>query len=888
MILMIKLENVTKTYKMSKDNNVYALNNVSLNLPNKGLVFITGVSGSGKSTLLNVLGLLDKPNSGDIYIEGKNTKSFKTKQIDYYRNTYVGFIFQEYNLLSNLNVSKNVELALNLQHKKKAKVEVKEVLERVGLNGLEKRKINELSGGQKQRVAIARAIIKNPHIILADEPTGNLDTENSKQIFSLLKEISKERLVVVVTHDLTSANLYADRIIEMKDGLVSSDNGENTIEAETPLSFIKSRLSIFKALSLSFSTLRKKKIKLAVMILLLTVSFSLFGFSYLLTKFDINKTHAKTLIEQQESRIEITKKIKGKNYTTSSPAITFTKEELQNIDSKLKKETIKVSKAVENNWYLEFARANLNEDDKAYAYYEPYPTTLLFLEYSDKELNNLKLIGKVPTVPHEIIITKSLADYILKDGLTIKELDKKGNLVETTYLPKTYDEIVTSNKKIAFGSTYLIISAIVDEDLSKYDSLKTTLVDEMLINPTKLYEEYKAKYTSKINEIVVPTNFYENLNLTPNNVLPIDFYKLVYLNEDKRIHSNSLLALLNKKIKIYNGTSYQDIENLNGNEIIITETLLDELSNGEYSKELKNEIQTLQANYKKQVEEYENKLKELQKYQEENPEAEVTYPQAVIEPDLTKFIKEFAEKYISKNNIIGKTISLEVNDLYLRTQQEKTKVYKDYKIVGYTADDINNYVSKDSVFKNYMRDNAEVISLYFDEDNEQELVRIFKEFPGKNSSFTAKTVYTNTINTVTKVVNKVSVIAKYASLVALVFSIILFIYFSLTSINSNKKDIGILRALGARTIDIYKIFYLESFIVGIFSLVLSSITCYAGTILANNLISKDLFVNIKPIIFNYDIIIILFVTLIVLTMISFIIPVLKISKTKPIDVINNR
>lgn len=187
MILMIKLENVTKTYKMSKDNNVYALNNVSLNLPNKGLVFITGVSGSGKSTLLNVLGLLDKPNSGDIYIEGKNTKSFKTKQIDYYRNTYVGFIFQEYNLLSNLNVSKNVELALNLQHKKKAKVEVKEVLERVGLNGLEKRKINELSGGQKQRVAIARAIIKNPHIILADEPTGNLDTENSKQIFSLLK-----------------------------------------------------------------------------------------------------------------------------------------------------------------------------------------------------------------------------------------------------------------------------------------------------------------------------------------------------------------------------------------------------------------------------------------------------------------------------------------------------------------------------------------------------------------------------------------------------------------------------------------------------------------------------------------------------------------------------
>lgn len=885
---MIKLESVTKTHKIAKDNNVYALNNVSLTLPNKGLVFITGISGSGKSTLLNILGLLDKPDSGDIYIEEKNTKSFKTKEIDYYRNTYVGFIFQEYNLLSNLNVSKNIELALNLQHKKKTKEQVKEVLTKVGLIGLEKRKINSLSGGQKQRVAIARAIIKNPHIILADEPTGNLDTENSKQIFELLKEISKDRLVIVVTHDLDSANLYADRIIEMKDGMVSNDNGENIQEQTTPLTFIKSRLSIFKALSLSFATLRKKKLKLAVMILLLTISFSLFGFSYLLTKFNINKTHAQTLIAQQESRIEIIKKIKGKNYTTASPAITFTKAELQTIESKLKKDTIKVSKVVENNWYLEFQRANLNEDDKAYAYYELYPTTLLFLEYTEQELNNLKLLGKVPSAPHEIIISKSLADYILKDGLIIKELDKKGNLVETTYQPKTYDELITSKKKIAVGTTYLIISAIVDEDLSKYEPLKTTLVDEMLINPTKLYEEYKAKYTSKINEIIVPTNLYKNLNLLSNNVLSIDLYKLVYLSNDNRIYSNSSLALLDKKIKVYNGTSYQEIDSLNENEIIITETLLDELTNNAYGEKLKKEVQTLQENYKKQLEEYENKIKELEKYQEENPTIEVIYPPTVVEPDITKFIKEYAEKYITENNIIGKTLSLEINDLYLRVQEEKTKVYQDYKIVGYTSNDINNYVSKDSEFKNYMRDNAEVISIYFDEDNEQNLERIFKEFPQQDSSFIAKTIYTDTINTVTKVVNKVSIIAKYASLLALVFSIILFIYFSLTSINSNKKDIGILRALGAKTMDIYKIFYLESFIIGIFSLVLSSITCYVGTTFANNLISKDVFVNIRPIIFSYDIIIILFITLIILTTISFIIPVLKISKTKPIDVINNR
>lgn len=888
MITMIKLENATKTYKISKNNNVYALNNVSLNFPNKGLVFITGVSGSGKSTLLNILGLLDKPDKGEIYIEDKTTKSLKSKEIDYYRNTYVGFIFQEYNLLSNLSVSKNIELALNLQHKRKTKNEVKEVLERVGLQDLANRKINELSGGEKQRIAIARAIIKNPHIILADEPTGNLDTENSKQIFSLLKEISKERLVVVVTHDLDSANLYADRIIEMKDGIIKSDNGENFSEKTAPLNFIKSRLSVFKALSLSFSTLRKKKIKLIVMILLLTVSFSLFGFSYLLTKFDINKTHAKTLIEQKENRIEITKKIKGKNYTIYSPVITFTKEELQEVESKLKKDTIKVSKALENNWYLELEPQNLSKKDKSYAYYEIYPNVLLFLEYNEQELNNLKLIGKIPTSAHEVIISKSLADYILENGITIKELNEKGSIVEQGYLPKTYDELVTDQKKIAFGSTYLLVSAIVDEDLSKYESLKTTLTDEMLINPTKLYEEYKAKYTSKINEIIVPTNFYETLELTKNNVLSIDFYKLVYLSEDKRIHSDASLALLNSKIKVYNGTSYQDIENLNENEIVISEIMLDELSNNEYSKNLKNAILNLNEEYKKQVKEREEKIKELDKYQEENPDVEIIYPPEIVEPNINEFIKSYTEKYLTENNIIGKTISLEVNDLYLRTQNEKTKVYKDYKIVGYAPEDIYNYVSKDSVFKDYMRDNSEVISLYFNESNEQELERIFKEFSIKNSSFVATTVYTPTINTVTKVVNKVSIIAKYASLFALIFSIILFIYFTLTSISSNKKDIGILRALGARVTDIYKIFYLESFIIGMFSLVLSSVTCYFGTIFANNLISKNLFVNIKPIIFRYDIIIILFITLILLTTISFIIPILKISKTKPIDVINNR
>ena len=217
---MIKFENISKKYKIKKGKEILALDNISLNFPNKGLVFITGKSGSGKSTLLNLLGLLDKPSSGKLFINNKSVNKLKNKETDFYRNTYMGFVFQDYNLLDNLNVYKNIELAVDLQKKHITKDELNKTLDIVGLNGLGNRKVNELSGGQKQRVAIGRAIIKNPNIILADEPTGNLDIETSKQIFNILKQISKQKLVIVVTHNIDLARDYADRIIEIEEGKI--------------------------------------------------------------------------------------------------------------------------------------------------------------------------------------------------------------------------------------------------------------------------------------------------------------------------------------------------------------------------------------------------------------------------------------------------------------------------------------------------------------------------------------------------------------------------------------------------------------------------------------------------------------------------------------------
>ena len=226
---MIEVKNLKKTYNV-KGNITKALDDVSIQFPERGMVFLLGKSGSGKSTLLNVIGGLDKVDSGEIIIKGKSSSSFSGSDFDSYRNTFVGFIFQEYNILNEFSVEDNIALALELQGKKKDKEKVLELLKQVDLEGFAKRKPNTLSGGQKQRIAIARALIKNPEIIMADEPTGALDSNTGKQVFDTLKKLSKEKLIIVVSHDRDFAEIYGDRIIELADGKIISDMSKFHIE----------------------------------------------------------------------------------------------------------------------------------------------------------------------------------------------------------------------------------------------------------------------------------------------------------------------------------------------------------------------------------------------------------------------------------------------------------------------------------------------------------------------------------------------------------------------------------------------------------------------------------------------------------------------------------
>ena len=222
---MLKLTNIIKNYQTA-DNTVRALKGVSINFRKSEFVSVLGPSGCGKTTLLNIIGGLDGYTEGDLTIDERSTKNYKSRDWDRYRNRTIGFVFQSYNLINHLNILQNVELALTISgvsRKKKKELSVA-ALEKVGLGNEIKKKPNELSGGQMQRVAIARAIVNNPEIILADEPTGALDTVTSEQVLDILKDIAKDKLVIMVTHNPELAYKYSTRIVEMKDGVLMRDS----------------------------------------------------------------------------------------------------------------------------------------------------------------------------------------------------------------------------------------------------------------------------------------------------------------------------------------------------------------------------------------------------------------------------------------------------------------------------------------------------------------------------------------------------------------------------------------------------------------------------------------------------------------------------------------
>ncbi|MDE6284847.1 MAG: ABC transporter ATP-binding protein, partial [Bacilli bacterium] len=261
---MLKLKNIKKEYNTGTEK-VKALKGINLEFRDCEFVSILGPSGCGKTTLLNIIGGLDNYTTGDLIISGKSTKDFKDRDWDTYRNHRVGFVFQSYNLIPHQTVFSNVELALTLSGipKNERKKRVKEALKQVGLADQANKKPNQMSGGQMQRVAIARALVNDPEILLADEPTGALDSKTSEQIMNLLKNISKDRLIIMVTHNADLAQEYSSRIITLKDGTIIDDSrpfdGKKEKDEVVEKKDKKTSMSFLTALSLSLNNLLTKK-----------------------------------------------------------------------------------------------------------------------------------------------------------------------------------------------------------------------------------------------------------------------------------------------------------------------------------------------------------------------------------------------------------------------------------------------------------------------------------------------------------------------------------------------------------------------------------------------------------------------------------------------------
>lgn len=305
----MQAKNVVKTYKTSS-GEVHALKGVSFDLPNSGMVFVLGKSGCGKSTLLNVLSGLDNFDGGDIIYGGKSIKNFTQSELDGYRNSCCGFVFQEYNLIPELNVKDNVALAIEMQGEKGVEGKVAEALKKVGLGGYESRKITELSGGQKQRIAIARSIVKEPKIIFADEPSGALDSDTGESIFTLLKELSQNTLVIVVSHDKEFAQRYGDRIIELSDGKVVSDSSQGYVnEQSDKVAYKKPRMPFKSALKIGCSNFKYHPVRLLATIILAVFSFTFLGVALSFSTISVVKPFVDAMCEDGYEYVMVDKRL---------------------------------------------------------------------------------------------------------------------------------------------------------------------------------------------------------------------------------------------------------------------------------------------------------------------------------------------------------------------------------------------------------------------------------------------------------------------------------------------------------------------------------------------------------------------------------------------------
>ena len=594
---MIELKNISKVYK-NKRNKQIVLNNINLRFRDKEFVSILGKSGSGKSTLLNIIGGLDTKFNGSLLIDNIDTKYYKNKDYDNYRKNKVGFIFQNYNLINHQTVLDNVLISLKLSKNKHSKRKVLDTLKQVGLYDLRYKKPNELSGGEKQRVAIARAIVKNPNILLCDEPTGALDSKNSMDVLNILKDLSKEYLVVLITHNREDAYKYSDRIIELKDGEIYKDSNPKDRDIEIidfddkyKLKKNKSKnLSIFSSLKLSFKNLLNKRGR--TFLILFAESIGIIGISLILILNNsmnnyINKEKTTSLVNYPliiTNEKVVKKKNSLKDNCNNKICIVNSNYEetkiikLNNIKEKIEKEKdyildisykydINLNTKINNNYFREMLSSDSIINNDYQILYGKYP----------KEYNELVLVlnnkGEFPNYIYEDLNIKEIQNII--GTKTILKTNKNEETLKIVGIIKSVDDSRIDSGYI--GYTKELTKLLVKDnnlDINNPNSIYIYPKDyESRKNLINYLKKEKIDYQDLVGEVI------DNLNLIIDSIT----YILILLVGVSFIVSSIMITILTyvstiereKEIGILRslGATKKDIKHIFNSENIIEGTL---------------------------------------------------------------------------------------------------------------------------------------------------------------------------------------------------------------------------------------------------------------------------------------------------------------------------
>ena len=526
---MLEIKNIKKIYETEGLKQI-ALNDVSINFRKCEFASILGPSGSGKTTLLNIIGGLDHYDSGDLIINEISTKKYTDRDFDSYRNHRIGFVFQSYNLIGHQTILKNVELALTLSgvSKKERLKRAKNILTSVGLSDHMKKRPNQLSGGQMQRVAIARALVNNPDILLADEPTGALDSETSKQIMELLRDVAKDRLVIMVTHNPEIAQEYSNRIIKLKDGKIIDDsnpyNGEidtkNDLEIEKKKTK-KTSMSLITALSLSLNNLLTKKGR--TFLTAFAGSIGIIGIALILSLSNgvqeyITKTEKETLASYPLS-------IESNTMDLSTIMTNRTNENKQDIkcqtnsicttDDITESAEVKYENALVKNNLKEFKKVldgnykNINKQvtDIGYSY------NLDIQIYSNNNIkvnpSTFKIVERQTTIENQFTITKN-TQSVFKELIDNKELLKGQYDILAGHMPENYNElvlVVDENKNIPLTLMYTL-------DIENRNEVKN-IVDKSIKGEKVELNSINYKYediVGKTFKLLLNTDYYKKEN----------------------------------------------------------------------------------------------------------------------------------------------------------------------------------------------------------------------------------------------------------------------------------------------------------------------------------------------------------------------------------------